>query len=116
MVGLSVIAFVLLAFQRTDKDEDQRIEKLSSFAREMLDLRFEELKAEKLKICKENALKNAEIYVDSLVIREATEDKVGIDAIPIKPFKPNIPDVIFEGDSLDAEPLFKDTLPASESQ
>lgn len=106
----------LFAFQQVPGDEDERAKDLSKFAREMLDLRYEELKENKLKQCKANALINAEIYVDSLVIKEATELKIGIEYIPSKPFKPNVPQVILEGDSLDVEPLFKDSLDQSGNQ
>lgn len=105
----SICLITILVFaQEGNEGEDERIKDLSPLALEMLDLRVEELIQKKLEDCKQKAILAAEIYVDSLIIREATENRVGVDGIPLKPIRPNVPTVILEADSMDVGPLFEE--------
>lgn len=102
LVGLFLVA------QEEGDGEDERIKELSPLALEMLDRRVDELVQKKLEDCKKIALLAAETYVDSLIIREATENRIGVDGIPFKPIRPNVPNVILEADSMDVGPLFEE--------
>lgn len=107
VASICLIAIFVFA-QEENEGEDERIKELSPLALEMLDLRVEELTQKKLDECKQKAILAAEIHVDSLIIREATENRIGVDGIPSKPIRPNVPTVILEADSMDVGPLFEE--------
>jgi len=107
VASLCLMAFFAIA-QELAVGEDERTKKLSPLALKMLDRRVEELTQKKLDECKQKAIVAAEIYVDSLIIREATQNRVGVDGIPNRPLRPNVPTVILEADSMDIGPLFKE--------
>jgi hypothetical protein len=91
----------------TEEPKDKKAE-LSPFALTILQQRIEELKARKLDDCRIRAIIDAEKYVDSLIIRESMEARLGVDGIPTKPIRPGVPDVILRADSLDVIPLFNE--------
>jgi hypothetical protein len=93
-------------WSQDEREPDERIHQLSKLERELLDKRVAELKAKKLEECRLKAFKDAEIWVDSTIIREALEARIGAEGIPYKPIRPNAPEVILKADSLDVAPLF----------
>jgi len=110
LLMISSLLFLFLIVRSSDDQGpiiDERINKLSPLAKELLTKRIAELTHNKMIDCKEKAIKAAEIQVDSLIIREATMTRAGIYGIPIKPLRPDVPNVILKADSIDIGPLFE---------
>lgn len=87
--------------KETDEERAERIEKV--VAQKLNDRR-----KERMKVCKENAVKIAEQKVDSILLAQAkliTIDTVGK---PLKPIKPNQPEFVPPKDSTEVEPLFEE--------
>jgi len=109
--SILILFFVTFGQDNPPIDQDDRVSKLSPLGKELLAKRIEELTQKKMESCKMNAIKAAEIHVDSLIIREAAFSRAGIYGIPLKPSRPDVPNVLLKADSIDIGPLFdEDTL------
>lgn len=82
--------------------------KLSPLAQKTLERRIEEIVKERMENCRLKAITDAEIIVDSLIIKEALERRRLEENFPVKPIKPSLPDTTLTGDSLNIKPLFDD--------
>lgn len=86
----------------------ENAKKLSPLAQKTLERRIEEIVKERMDNCRLKAVADAEIIVDSLIIKEALERRRIEENFPVKPIKPSLPDTTLTGDSLNIKPLFDD--------
>lgn len=104
-ISFAMLAVILLAGIIVGQESAQ---KLSPLAQKTLERRIEEMVIERMEDCRLKAIADAEIIVDSLIIKEALDKRRLEENFPTKPIKPNLPDTTLTGDSLNIKPLFED--------
>jgi hypothetical protein len=70
--------------------------------------KFAKQRGERMRQCKDNAIEIAEQRVDSILIAQAKLTSIDTMGRPIKPIKPNIPEITPPKDSSDVKPLFEE--------
>ncbi len=108
-----MLAVILLAGIIIGQETAQ---KLSPLGKKTLERRIEEMVKERMDDCRLKAIADAEIIVDSLIIKEALDKRRLEENFPTKPVKPNLPDTTLTGDSLNIKPLFDDLNPKPKDQ
>lgn len=106
----SVFAFTILllfviitAFQLPDTIDQKSIPKL---VKESLELDIKDYYAERMKICKLDALTLAEAYVDSLFVNKIELTLMNGKKFPARPIKPEYPKEIKLNDTIKVKPIF----------
>lgn len=84
----------------------QKKEKVDLVALE-LKRKVSEYRIEQMNICRKNIIKDAEIYVDSIIALQMDETFVDTIKSPPKPLRPERPFDTLKLDSLDLSPLIK---------
>ena len=87
--------------QESPEEKRKRIEKT-------VDKKLNDRRRERMKICKENAIKIAGQKVDSILIAQAKLTSVDTVGKPLKPIKPDLPEFVPPKDSTEIEPLFEE--------
>jgi hypothetical protein len=87
-----------------------QVQQLSAAGQEAFRQRVAELIEEKLGVCRQNAILNATLYVDSLIIQEAIENKRLQSRIPYKPQRPEAPAQDINLDSIPLRPILDSTI------
>jgi hypothetical protein len=95
--------------QAEEETVASRLDKLDPLAQEAFRVRLAELIDEKLSQCRESAVRNAGLYVDSLIMEEALQHRRLEHRIPPKPERPDAPDIRTNLDSIQVKPLFDST-------
>lgn len=98
-----LLLFSLGCEQKKKETPEERLERIEKAVNDKFTLR----RAERINQCKEDAIKIAEQRVDSILIAQAKLTKVDTTGRPIKPIKPNLPEITLPKDSTDVKPLFE---------
>jgi hypothetical protein len=107
IVILNLILFTLFSFGCEEKKKetpDERLERIGIAVAE----KFAQRRAERMNLCKENAIIIAEQRVDSMLIAQAKLTSIDTTGKPIKPIKPDLPEITLPKDSTDVKPLFEE--------
>lgn len=104
---LSLIFFTLFSFGCEEKKKETTEERLERIENAVAE-KFANRRTERMKKCKENAIKIAEQRVDSMLIAQAKLISIDTTERPIKPIKPNLPEITAPKDSTDVKPLFEE--------
>ena len=107
IVILNLILFLLLSLgceQKKKETPEERSERIE----QAVDDKFAKRRAERMKRCKENAIKIAEERVDSILIAQAKLTTIDTIGKPIKPVKPDLPEITPPKDSTEIKPLFEE--------
>ena len=106
VIILSVL-ITLLSFGCEEKKietPEERLERIGI----AVEQKFAQRRAERMNQCKENAIKIAEQRVDSILIAQAKLTSIDTFGRPIKPIKPDLPEITPPKDSTDVKPLFEE--------
>ncbi|MFK8005304.1 MAG: hypothetical protein AB8H03_02995 [Saprospiraceae bacterium] len=107
IVILNLIFLTLISFGCEEKKKEtpeERLERINLAVAE----KFAKRRAERMNLCKENAIKIAEQRVDSALIAQAKLTTIDTTGRPIKPIKPDLPEITPPKDSTDVKPLFEE--------
>ncbi|MFK7775439.1 MAG: hypothetical protein AB8F94_25080 [Saprospiraceae bacterium] len=107
IVILSLMFFIMLSFGCEEKKKEtpeERLERIEIAVTE----KFANRRAERMKLCHETATKIAEQRVDSILIAQAKLTSIDTTGRPIKPIKPDLPEISLPKDSTDVKPLFEE--------
>ena len=107
IVILNLILFTFFPFGCKEKKKetpDERLERIEIAVAE----KFAQRRATQMNLCKENAIKIAEERVDSILIAQAKLTSIDTTGRPIKPIKPDLPEITPPKDSTLVEPLFEE--------
>jgi hypothetical protein len=96
--------------QAEEETVASRLAKLDPLAQEAFRVRLAELIEEKLSQCRESAVRNAGLYVDSLIMEEALQNRRLEHRIPPKPARPEAPDIKTNLDTIQVKPLFDSSI------
>ena len=107
IVILNLIFFTLFSFGCEEKKKETPEERLERIEIAVAD-KFAKRRAERMNLCKENAIKIAEQRVDSILIAQAKLTSIDTIGRPIKPIKPDLPEITPPKDSTDVKPLFEE--------
>jgi len=105
---LSVISLCAFSFSQID-DQKEVVEvvkkKTPDLVQKEVERKLEKFKLSIIKRCTENAIKNAEIFIDSLVADELELQRNDTIAFPAKPTRPVQPGKIILNDSTGISPI-----------
>jgi hypothetical protein len=107
IVILSLTFFLLFSCgceQKKKETSEERSERLEQAVAD----KFAKRRAERIKQCKDNAIKIAEQRVDSTLIAQAKLTSIDTTGRPIKPLKPDLPEITPPKDSTEIKPLFEE--------
>jgi len=96
--------------QQGEQTVADQVNRLSKAGKEAFQKRVAELIEEKLNQCRQNAVLNATLYVDSLIIEEAIQNKRLQSKIPYKPQRPTEPGQTINLDSIPLKPILDSTI------
>ncbi len=107
-IGIIIgICFLSVSFLLKEEGPDNS-EQVSSLVQKELEKKLSKYKKNKRDACLKKVLRDAEIHVDSIIIKEINIRVVDTLVFPEKPVRPNYPKEIVLNDSVKIEPL--DTL------
>lgn len=107
IVILNLIFFLLFSAGCEQNKKETPEERLERIEKAVAD-KFAKHRAERMKQCKDNAIKIAERQVDSILLAEAKLISIDTTGRPIKPIKPDLPEITPPKDSTDVKPLFEE--------
>lgn len=105
---LNLIFFTLFSFGCEEKKKETPEERLERIGIAVAD-KFAKRRAERMNLCKEDAIKIAEQQVDSILIAQAKLTSIDTTGRPPKPIKPDLLEITPPKDSTDVKPLFEET-------
>ncbi len=76
--------------------------------RDAVDIKLGQYRSNQIKQCRENALRDAEDYVDSLLVAISLERKLDTIPKPVKPVRPEMPVFKVKADSVVVDKLYKE--------
>ena len=107
IVILNLVFSLLFSFSCQQQKKETPEERLERIEKAVAD-KFAKRRAEQMKKCKDNAIKIAEQRVDSILIAQAKLISIDTTGRPIKPIKPDLPEITPPKDSTDVKPLFEE--------
>ncbi len=107
IVILNLIFFLLFSLSCEPKKKETPEERFERIEKAVAE-KFAKRRAEYMKQCKENAIIIAEQRVDSILIAQAKLTSIDTIGKPLKPIKPNLPEVTPPKDSTKVAPLFEE--------
>lgn len=100
--------FFLLFSLGCEQKKKETLEERSERIEQAVADKFAKRRAERIKTCKENAIKIAEERVDSILMAQAKLSTIDTIGKPIKPIKPDLPEITPPKDSSEIKPLFEE--------